>query len=60
MCAWLLVAASSGHPKSAHAAEKYGYVEECDNKPSYVRQTILGTASDLFQRIYHRPLPIAR
>jgi hypothetical protein len=54
MCAWLLVAASSGHPKSADSAEEYGYVWQCDKKPLYVRQAILGTASDLFQRIYHR------
>jgi hypothetical protein len=60
MCAWYLVAASSGHPKSAHAAEQYGYVYECDRKPLYERQAILGTASDLFLRIYHRPLPVAR
>ena len=60
MCAWYLVAASSGHPESAKAAEQYGYVNECDKKPLYQRQVILGTASDLFLRIYHRPLPVAR
>jgi hypothetical protein len=60
MCAWYLVAASSGHPKSAEAAEQYGYVNECDKKPLYERQTILGTASALFLRIYNRPLPVAR
>ena len=60
MCAWYLVAASSGHPKSAEAAESYGYVHECDKKPLYERQAILGTASNLFLRIYHRPMPVAR
>jgi hypothetical protein len=60
MCAWYFVAMSSGHPKSAKAAEEYGYVYECDKKPGYVRQAILGTASELFLRIYHRPLPVAR
>ena len=60
MCAWYLVAASSGHPKSAHSAEQYGYVYECDKKMMYERQAILGTASELFLRIYHRPLPVAR
>jgi hypothetical protein len=33
MCAWYLIAASSGHPKSARSAETYGYVDECDKKP---------------------------
>jgi hypothetical protein len=60
MCAWYLVAASSGHPRSASAAEQYGYVYECDKKPLYERQAILGTASALFLRIYHRPMPVAR
>jgi hypothetical protein len=60
MCAWYLVAASSGHPESSKSAEKYGYVEECDKKPMYERQAILGTASELFLRIYHRPMPVAR
>jgi hypothetical protein len=60
MCAWYLVAASSGNPNSPHAAEEYGWVWECDKKPFYERQAILGTATDLFQRIYHRPLPLAR
>jgi hypothetical protein len=60
MCAWYLVAASSGHPKSADSAEKYGYVYECDKKTMYERQAILGTASELFLRIYHRPIPVAR
>jgi len=60
MCAWYLVAASSGHPKSAHSAEQYGYVYECDKKTMYERQAILGTASELFLRIYHRPIPMAR
>jgi hypothetical protein len=60
MCAWYLVAASSGHPKSAHSAEQYGYVYECDKKTMYERQAILGTASELFLRIYHRPIPVAR
>lgn len=60
MCAWYLVAASSGHPESSHSAEQYGYVYECDKKPMYVRQAILGTASELFLRIYHRPLPVAQ
>jgi hypothetical protein len=60
MCAWYLVAASSGHPKSAKSAEKYGYIYECDKKPMYERQAILGTASALFLRIYHRPMPVAR
>jgi hypothetical protein len=59
MCAWYLVAASSGHPKSAESAEMYGYVNECD-KPMYVRQAIFGTATELFLRIYHRPIPVAR
>jgi hypothetical protein len=60
MCAWYLVASSSGHPKSADAAEYYGYINECDKKPLYLRQAILGTASDLFLRIYHRPMPVAQ
>lgn len=60
MCAWYLVAASSGHPKSAKAAEYFGYVYECDKRPWAERQAILGTASQLFERIYHRPLPLAR
>jgi len=60
MCAWYLVAASSGHPKSAEAAERYGYVYECDKKAFIERQVILGTASELFLRIYKRPLPLAR
>jgi hypothetical protein len=60
MCAWYLVAMSSGHPDSAKSAEQYGYVYECDKKPLYVRQVILGTASELFLRIYHRPIPLAR
>jgi len=55
-----LVAASSGHPKSAKAAEYFGDVYECDKKPWAERQAILGTASQLFERIYHRPLPLAR
>jgi hypothetical protein len=59
MCAWLLVAASSGHPQSAKSAEEYGYIYECDKKPIYERQAILGTASALFLRIYHRPMPHA-
>jgi hypothetical protein len=58
MCAWYLVAASSGHPKSEQAARDYW--DECDKKPLYMRQAILGTASELFLRIYHRPLPVAR
>lgn len=63
MCAWFLVAMSSGHvkrPGEGDAAEDFGYVYECDKKPFAVRQVMLGTASDLFQRIYNRPLPIAR
>jgi hypothetical protein len=59
-CAWLLVAMSSGYPGSDKAAEQFGYVNECDKKPWSARQATLGTASDLFQRIYHRPLPMAR
>jgi hypothetical protein len=60
MCAWYLVAASSGHPESSKSAEKYGYIEECDKKPIYERQAILGTASALFLRIYQRPMSVAR
>jgi hypothetical protein len=60
MCAWYLVAASSGHKDSSQSAGRYGYDYECDKKPAYVRQAILGTASELFLRIYHRPLPVAR
>ena len=29
-------------------------------RPWYERQTILGTASELFLRIYRRPLPVAQ
>jgi hypothetical protein len=60
MCAWYRVAASSGHPKSAKSAENYGYVFECDKKPMYERQAILGTASELFLHIYHQPILLAR
>jgi hypothetical protein len=59
-CAWLLVAMSSAHPESAKAADEYGWLYECDRKPGYKRQATLGTASELFLRIYHRPLPLAR
>jgi hypothetical protein len=59
-CAWLFVAMSSGHTESAKAADEYGWLYECDKKPGYVRQATLGTAPELFERIYHRPLPLAR
>jgi hypothetical protein len=62
MCAWYLVAMSSGHVKGGgegDAAEKFGYVYECDKKPWAVRQSMLGTATALFNQIYHRPLPLA-
>jgi hypothetical protein len=58
-CAWYLVAASSGHPESAKSAENY-HDNDCDKQPLYVRQAILGTASELFQRIYNRSMPVAQ
>jgi len=61
LCAWLLIAMSTGDPKSGKAAEDYGYLYECDKKSSWSeRQSIFGTASDLFELIYHRPLPLAK